>query len=188
MPETFSYIGPAFKVCLKRNMPVVDAVKPIKIGIVGLGKIARDQHIPTLQTSEEFALVGVASPQNQLDGIANFDDLQSLATGVPELSAVAVCTPPQVRYEIARDALNMGFDVLLESLPAPRSARYRPWRRSRCAKSAPCSRHGTPGMHPRSRPRVRSCRSVKSGESRCRGKKMCVSGILANNGFGVPEA
>lgn len=98
-------------------MPVVDPVKPIKIGVIGLGKIAQDQHIPTLQSSSSFELVGIASLENQLDEVPNFRDLVSLAQGVPVLSAVAVCTPPQVRCAIAREALQMGLDVLLEKPP-----------------------------------------------------------------------
>ena len=92
-------------------------MKPIKIGIVGLGKIAQDQHIPTLQKSSAFELAGIASPENHLDGVPSFRDLASLSQGVPGLTAVAVCTPPQVRYAIARDALQRGFDVLLEKPP-----------------------------------------------------------------------
>ena len=151
MPETFSYIDPAYKGFPNLDIPVVDPVKPIKIGIVGLGKIAQDQHIPTLQKSSAFDLVGIASQENHLDGVPSFPDLASLSQGVPGLTAVAVCTPPQVRYAIARDALQRGFDVLLEKPPASRSPRCKPWRRSRDAISARCSLHGTRATHPRSR-------------------------------------
>jgi D-galactose 1-dehydrogenase len=37
---------------------------------------------------------------------------------LPELDAVAVCTPPQVRHRIAREALEAGKHVLLEKPPA----------------------------------------------------------------------
>jgi D-galactose 1-dehydrogenase len=36
----------------------------------------------------------------------------------PMLDAVAICTPPSVRYRIARDALQAGKDVLLEKPPS----------------------------------------------------------------------
>jgi D-galactose 1-dehydrogenase len=90
----------------------------IKIGIVGLGKIAHDQHVPVLQSSDAYELVGVADVRTQLSGVPSFGDLGSLAIGVPDLAAVALCTPPQVRYEIARDALQRGLHVLLEKPPA----------------------------------------------------------------------
>ena len=89
----------------------------IKIAIVGLGKIARDQHIPSLLLSDAFELVGVASPHHQLDGMPSFGDLPALLRAVPEVEAVALCTTPQVRYELARYALERGRHVLLEKPP-----------------------------------------------------------------------
>lgn len=92
-------------------------VAKIKIAIVGLGKIARDQHIPTLNASESFELIGVASPHHTLDGVPNFRDIEALLHAVPDVAAVALCTTPQVRYDIARVALERGRHVLLEKPP-----------------------------------------------------------------------
>ena len=39
--------------------------------------------------------------------------------GVAGLDAIAICTPPQVRYEIAHLALVRGKHVLLEKPPCP---------------------------------------------------------------------
>jgi len=89
----------------------------IKIAIVGLGKIARDQHVPSLHSSEEFELVAVASPHGKLDGVPNFSDIETLLRAMPEVEAVALCTTPQVRYDIARFALQQGRHVLLEKPP-----------------------------------------------------------------------
>src|SRR5450755_932742 len=89
----------------------------IKIAIVGLGKIARDQHIPALAANDAFELVAVASPNHTLNGLPNFKDLRALLKGVPDVAAVALCTPPQVRYDIARSALEHGRHVLLEKPP-----------------------------------------------------------------------
>jgi D-galactose 1-dehydrogenase len=89
----------------------------IKIAIVGLGKIARDQHVPSLQASDAFELIAVASPHHQLDGTPSFGDLAALLHAVPEVEAVALCTTPQVRYELARYALERGRHVLLEKPP-----------------------------------------------------------------------
>jgi D-galactose 1-dehydrogenase len=92
-------------------------VGKIKIAIVGLGKIARDQHIPSLLLSDAFELIGVASPHHQLDGMPSFGELPALLHAVPEVEAVALCTTPQVRYELARYALERGRHVLLEKPP-----------------------------------------------------------------------
>jgi D-galactose 1-dehydrogenase len=89
----------------------------IKIAIVGLGKIARDQHVPSLHPSAAFELVAVASPHGKLDGVAHFSDIETLLRAMPEVTALALCTPPQVRYDIARFALQQGRHVLLEKPP-----------------------------------------------------------------------
>lgn len=90
---------------------------PIKIALVGLGKIARDEHIPALRANDAFELTAVASPHHKWEGLPNFSDLAALIAGAPEVTAVALCTPPQVRYDIARQALQAGLHVLLEKPP-----------------------------------------------------------------------
>ena len=92
-------------------------MKRIKIALVGLGKIARDQHIPALAEGDAFELIAVASPHHKWNGLPNYDDLPALIRGEPKVSAVALCTPPQVRYDIARAALEHGLHVLLEKPP-----------------------------------------------------------------------
>jgi D-galactose 1-dehydrogenase len=88
-----------------------------RIAIVGLGKIARDQHIPSLAASEALELVAVASPHHSLDGVPNFTSLEALLDAVRGVAAVSLCTTPQVRYDIARLALQHGCHVLLEKPP-----------------------------------------------------------------------
>src|ERR1700752_231835 len=89
----------------------------IKIAIVGLGKIARDQHVPTLNANEAFQLMAVASPHAKLGGVPHFPDIETMLQVIPEIEAVAVCTTPQVRYEIAQYALQHDRHVLLEKPP-----------------------------------------------------------------------
>jgi predicted dehydrogenase len=90
---------------------------PIRIAIVGLGKIARDQHIPSLAASDAFELIAASSPHGRLDGVPNFESIETLLEAVPDVAAVALCMSPQVRYEIARYALERGRHVLLEKPP-----------------------------------------------------------------------
>jgi len=92
-------------------------MKRIKIAIVGLGKIARDQHVPTLAANDAFELVAVASPHSKLEGVPSYSNIEDLLQAVPDLSAVALCTTPQVRCEAARHALVQGRHVLLEKPP-----------------------------------------------------------------------
>jgi D-galactose 1-dehydrogenase len=89
----------------------------LRIALVGMGKIARDQHIPALAADRRFELVAVASPHHRHEGVANHPDIQSLLAAVSNIDAVSLCTPPQIRYEIARYALEQRRHVMLEKPP-----------------------------------------------------------------------
>jgi predicted dehydrogenase len=92
-------------------------LKPIRVGLVGIGKIARDQHIPALRANPGFVLAACASRNAQVDGVQNFPTIEAMLDGAPDLDAVAICTPPQAHYEAAKLALWMGRHVLLEKPP-----------------------------------------------------------------------
>ena len=92
-------------------------MSPIRLALIGIGKIARDQHVPAIANNRAFELVSAASPHHRLDGVPNFDTIEALLRDGPRVDAVALCTPPQVRYEIARYALNHRLHVLLEKPP-----------------------------------------------------------------------
>ena len=87
------------------------------LGVVGLGKIARDQHLPALAANPDFELVAVASRNASQEGIASFETLEEMLEAMPELDAVSLCTPPTVRYGQARQALRAGKHVMLEKPP-----------------------------------------------------------------------
>lgn len=89
----------------------------INVGLVGLGKIARDQHVPALAANGAFSLLAGASPHSSLAGMPCYRDIQTLLTEVPAITAVALCTTPQARYDTARYALEHGRHVLLEKPP-----------------------------------------------------------------------
>jgi D-galactose 1-dehydrogenase len=93
------------------------SMSAIKIALVGLGKIARDQHVPALLQSDSFELIATASPSDRLEGVRNYPHLEALLSDLPEVEAVAICTPPQVRFGLARRALEQGCHVLLEKPP-----------------------------------------------------------------------
>jgi D-galactose 1-dehydrogenase len=95
----------------------MESALPINIAIVGLGKIARDQHLPALAANPAFKLVAVASPHNKLEGLPSYKSLDSLLKAHADVTAVSLCTTPQVRYDVARYALAHGCHVLLEKPP-----------------------------------------------------------------------
>ncbi|CAN7256799.1 Gfo/Idh/MocA family oxidoreductase [Pseudoduganella sp. LjRoot289] len=90
----------------------------IKIGLVGLGKIAVDQHIPAIRANPGFELVAGCSPHARPDGISAYHDMAGMLAAHPEIEALAICTPPQVRHRIAKEALATGRHVFLEKPPA----------------------------------------------------------------------
>jgi D-galactose 1-dehydrogenase len=90
---------------------------PIKIGIVGVGKIVRDQHLPALANDPGYRLVAAASRHGKIEGIQNYPSITAMIEAVPELAAVSLCMPPQVRSDAARAALEAGKHVFLEKPP-----------------------------------------------------------------------
>jgi predicted dehydrogenase len=94
-------------------------VKPIRVGIVGFGKIARDSHLPSIRGNSAFVLTAAADRHAQAPGVASFSTIEEMLEHVPQITAVAICTPPQGRYEAARLALERGKHVLLEKPPCP---------------------------------------------------------------------
>jgi len=92
-------------------------VNPVRIGLVGVGKIARDQHIPSIAGNPGLVLAAAASRHAQAEGVANYPSIEAMLEGSPDLDAVAICTPPQLHYEAAKLALAKGKHVLLEKPP-----------------------------------------------------------------------
>ena len=91
--------------------------KPIRLALVGIGKIARDQHLPAIAADPGFSLVAAVSRNARVDGVANFHDLGALIASGVVVDAVALCTPPVGRHRIAAAALAQGWHVMLEKPP-----------------------------------------------------------------------
>jgi predicted dehydrogenase len=89
----------------------------LKIGLLGIGKIARDQHIPALKANPRFELAACASRNATVDGVLSFPDLESMLSAVPDLHCVSICTPPQAHFDAALIALRAGKHVMLEKPP-----------------------------------------------------------------------
>jgi predicted dehydrogenase len=89
----------------------------LRIAIIGFGKIAADQHVPAIAGQPGMSLVAAVSPRHGPDiAVPVFLDHRAmLAEG--GVDAVAICTPPSVRYGIARDCLEAGLHCLLEKPP-----------------------------------------------------------------------
>jgi D-galactose 1-dehydrogenase len=89
------------------------------IGIIGLGKIAQDQHVPVIKGNRDYRLLAVSSQRRlSVSGVSHAFSDYRVMLGLADLDAVAICTPPQARHAIAREALLAGKHVLLEKPPA----------------------------------------------------------------------
>lgn len=90
-----------------------------RIGVIGLGKIAQDQHLPVIAANPAYELVATSSTRGlKAPGARHGFTHHGELLAHPEIDAVAICTPPQVRHRIAREALAAGKHVMLEKPPA----------------------------------------------------------------------
>ena len=93
-------------------------MEPVRIAVIGLGKIARDQHLPALQGSPAFTVAATFSPDGaSVTGVPSFESLEELLTSDVGVEAVAICTPPQARHSLGATALRRGLHVFLEKPP-----------------------------------------------------------------------
>lgn len=89
----------------------------VRLGLVGLGQIARNQHLPAIAATPGLELVAVASPGARLDGVRCYPEIGTMLASEPQLDAVTLCTPSRVRFDQARAALVAGKHVMLEKPP-----------------------------------------------------------------------
>lgn len=89
----------------------------IRIAVVGLGKIAHDQHLPAIAASTDFELVAAASLEGGVPGVPVFRTIDDLLAADIAIDAVAMCQPPQARYDAALTAIRADKHVLLEKPP-----------------------------------------------------------------------
>jgi len=91
----------------------------IAIAIVGGGKIARDQHVPAIAALGDFTLAAaVTTARSPLPGVPNFRTIPEMMAAVPQVRAVALCTPPRGRLGLVMQAIAHGLDILNEKPPA----------------------------------------------------------------------
>ncbi|KAB0680740.1 Gfo/Idh/MocA family protein [Aureimonas leprariae] len=101
-------------------------MSPIRIALVGIGKIARDQHVPAIAGHDGLELVATCSRHASLDGVRSFKDFGEMLRDVPEIDAVSLCTPPTARQAFALEAFEAGKHVILEKPPAATLAELEP--------------------------------------------------------------
>lgn len=88
-----------------------------KIAVIGVGKIARDQHFPAIEGSTAFDLAATVSRSGGIDGVENHHEIDALLDARPDIQALSLCMPPVPRYDIAVKSLMAGKHTMLEKPP-----------------------------------------------------------------------
>ncbi|WP_417701217.1 Gfo/Idh/MocA family protein [Pseudophaeobacter sp.] len=89
----------------------------MKIALVGIGKIAVDQHVPAIAAAPDWDLAATVSRQGTVDGVPAFTDLDAMLKDCPDIRVVSLCLPPVPRFVAAQAAIRAGRHVMLEKPP-----------------------------------------------------------------------
>ena len=89
----------------------------MKVALVGIGKIALDQHVPAIRASHDWELAATVSRKGTVEGVQSFTDFAAFLSARPDVPVVSLCMPPVPRYPFAEAALMAGRHVMLEKPP-----------------------------------------------------------------------
>ncbi|MDB2407815.1 Gfo/Idh/MocA family oxidoreductase [Jannaschia sp.] len=89
----------------------------MKIALVGIGKIAVDQHVPAIAGGTEWDLAATVSRHGTVPGVEAFTELGEMLAARPDIRVVSLCLPPVPRFIYAMQALRAGRHVMLEKPP-----------------------------------------------------------------------
>jgi D-galactose 1-dehydrogenase len=89
----------------------------LSLALVGIGKIAVDQHVPALAASSDWDLTATLSRHGTVEGVPAYTDFAQMLAAHPEIAVVSLCMPPVPRFAYAEAALLAGRHVMLEKPP-----------------------------------------------------------------------
>ncbi|MGR3197202.1 MAG: Gfo/Idh/MocA family protein [Paracoccus sp. (in: a-proteobacteria)] len=89
----------------------------MQIALVGIGKIALDQHVPALKASPDWTLAATVSRHGTVDGVPCFTGIDDMLAAHPGVEAVSLCLPPVPRFAAAQAVLRAGRHLMLEKPP-----------------------------------------------------------------------
>lgn len=88
-----------------------------KVALVGIGKIAVDQHVPAINASPDWELAATVSRKGHVDGVESFTTIEAMLEARPDIPVISLCLPPVPRFAYAEAALKAGRHVMLEKPP-----------------------------------------------------------------------
>lgn len=89
----------------------------MKIALVGIGKIAKDQHVPAIQNAPDWELAATVSRAGTVDGVEAWTDFAAMLNARPDIPVISLCLPPVPRFDYAEAAIRAGRHVMLEKPP-----------------------------------------------------------------------
>ncbi len=89
----------------------------MKVALVGIGKIALDQHVPAITAAVDWDLAATCSRHGAVEGMAAYSDFAALLAERPDIPVISLCLPPVPRFAYAAAALQAGRHVMLEKPP-----------------------------------------------------------------------
>jgi predicted dehydrogenase len=100
--------------------------RPLRLGVIGCGRIAQVAHLPALAKAETIALSGVSDRSPSLAkgvgaryGVPSFTDVSDLLA--QDIEAVLIAVPDRLHLPIGTEALSAGKHVLMEKPAASTS-------------------------------------------------------------------
>ncbi|MCB1334538.1 MAG: Gfo/Idh/MocA family oxidoreductase [Roseivivax sp.] len=89
----------------------------MEIALVGIGKIAQDQHVPAIAASPDWELAATVSRHGSVAGVPAYRDFATMLEDRPTIRVVSLCLPPVPRFAYAQEAIRAGRHVMLEKPP-----------------------------------------------------------------------
>lgn len=89
----------------------------MKIALIGIGKIAVDQHVPSIAASPDWELAATVSRAGTVKGVPSYTSLDQMLAENPDIEVVSLCLPPVPRFDYAAACLRAGRHVMLEKPP-----------------------------------------------------------------------
>ena len=109
---------------LDRTGPLRD--RPLRLGVIGCGRIAQVAHLPALAKAETIALAGVSDRSPTLAkgvgaryGVPGFTEVSDLLA--QDIEAVLIAVPDRFHLPVGEEALTAGKHVLMEKPAASTS-------------------------------------------------------------------
>ena len=100
----------------------MDTKAPLKLGIIGCGRVAQMRHLPILHDMKNVQIAALADiDRHNLSSVTGrykvtklYDDHHALLED-KAIDAVLVCTPPESHFELGSDVLESGRHLYMDS-------------------------------------------------------------------------